>query len=523
LVTPLTNSIALDINRVGGGLSDQSTDPIPYATEIFDSGTPVIPSGSQDYQVVKYTVSGNITKPFTVKFALTGATFSGDTHLVVAPRDNRAVGATVGVVSYCEDISGTAGSYAIGVGTDPTNAAQSSCMVGDGTELYLAFKMASASLKNAGDEVKMTASFVAKDTGEAVNPAITIPVAKAVKAVNVTVEPEMGGAVYVSAGSGAKEFVTKDQSTFQGDTAYVSSSEARIGYIKVTSNKAVDAGGSNTYALGNKNATDATKADNATLTITSGQFAASPGGVGATGKAYIKPVSGSDMDAAFPLENPQTAKWVINDTQLKGMMDNTATADVVERSEIRIRANGSDAINIEESPPSAELAVKLDSLTPAATITVEPTLLRRIPLDGKICWVYNVPSPGDGVADLLSVRVTNDSRYEGKLTATLYSEDGTEVFLNRNLLGLITGTAVVGTGEEAKLKAGATVRLSSKDIADIAELPAGWPGERKVMKIQSEIADMEVLTLLRYAPNANLQPQSNISTGVTGSSCTPKK
>jgi hypothetical protein len=521
-----------NINRVDGGNALIATpeteatnaeDPIVYATEVFASGTPVIPSGTDDYQVVKYTISGDIIKNFKVTFALTGASFSGSTYLAVGNSSTATGSPCVGT-----GVSGSAGVYTVTVDTD-ASALTNSCSINDGTELYLAFKMASASLKNAGDEVTMKASFVGVlNVNEIPNPTREVTVAKAAKGANVTITSEAGGQVYISAASGAKEFVSKDDSTFQGDTAYISGDEVQIGYVKIVSAaQATDQTGEALFTLGNTNATDATKSDNATLTITSGQFAASPGGVGAVGKVYID--AGTAIEAAFPLADAQTATWSLNKDQLKSI----ATLDTTvypNGAPIKIKINGSDAVNVEDADPSAEMIVKLDSLTPSSTITVPITTLRRIPLDGRVCWVYNVPSPGDGVADLLSVRITNDSKYDGMVTGTLYPEIGGEPdFTAVNLLSMIAADAADPRsqvlsldGTDVVLKAGNTIRLAAEDIAKAGGL-TDWLGERKVLKIQSEISDLEVMTLLRYAVDSAKQPQSNVSTGVTGSSCIPKK
>jgi hypothetical protein len=343
----------------------------------------------------------------------------------------------------------------------------------------------------------------------------------------VSITPELGGQVYVSAADEAKLFISKDDSTFTGNTAFISDQEVKIGYVKVTpGSSVVDVTGSTVFTIGNTNPTDSTKSDTAVLTISTGQFAASPGGVGATGKAYID--AGSAIDAAFPLTDTKTAKWNLTAAQLKAIA-NLNTTTYPNGAPIKIKVDRSNTINVEDAVPTADMTVTLASLTTPATETLTGVQLRRIPLDGKVCWVYNVPSPGDGIADLLSVRITNDSKRAGKITGSLYPEaGGTEDFTGENLLTLIAANTsdprsqvLSIEGTDAVLNAGATIRLSAQDIADIGKI-ASWAGERKVLKIQSTIPELEVMTLLRYAVDATKQPQSNVSTGVTGSSCIPE-
>jgi hypothetical protein len=508
-----------NVNRIHG---DTGIIGIQYATEVLSSSSAVIPwgrtAGTDDYQVAQYIISGAINKKFTATFALTGASFSGPVHVIVYPGDGVCTAAKANTNPVTVTASGAQAIVTVPV---------ASCSISDGTNIYLAYKLTSITAKNAGDAVTMTASFKeATGTGEIPNPTRTLTVVKATKGAEIGITPELGGEVYISASSGATEFTTKDPSTFQGNTAYVSDDEVIIGYVKITPNTAVyDVTGSTVFTIGNKNS-DGTKADTAVLTISSGQFGASPGGVGAAGKVYID--VGSPIDALFPLADTETATWNLSDTNLKAIASLSATT-YPYGAPIKIKANRADTINLVETDPTADMTVTLASLVTPSTETITGAVLRSFSLDGRVCWVYNVPSPGDNVADLLSIRITNGSTRQGVVTGTLYPQAGGDPDPNLtavNLLEAIIADATDTRGEvlsldgtEVALNAGATIRLSADDIAKIAG--STWEGTRKVLMIQSTIPELEVMTLLRHTKDATTQPLSNVSTGVTGSSCVP--
>jgi hypothetical protein len=386
--------------------------------------------------------------------------------------------------------------------------------------MYLAYKIANAAATlKAGGTIQMTATVTGTGDSPAIplNPTYTIDVARSAKSTDIKVNPEAGGQVYIATAGGSTSFVTKDPSTYQGTSAYLSESEVQIGYIKINQSQASDMSGVKFYGITDK--------DTATLTITDGQFAASPGGVGATGKPYI--LAGGTIDATFPLADATTASWTLTSANLQAIAD-VSPVDYPNGAPIIVRVDGTNEINVEETEPEASMTLTLGSLTPVGTVEIPATTLRRIPYDGKVCWVYNVPSPGDNVADLLSIRITNDTRYPGAINGTLYPEaGGTPDFENVNLLSsILADTADPRSqvlsldGTDAVLAPGATIRLSADDISKVAGNT--WAGERKVLRIQSELSDLEVMTLLRYAVDSTKQPQSNVSTGVTGNSCTPK-
>jgi hypothetical protein len=547
LVAPVTM-----INRVDGGehakdfKTQGATEPaaqvdkeypltsaVVYASELFTSGNPVIPSGTEDFQVVKYVVGGDIVKKFNISFELSGgAQFSGaylalDEAGTAAPTLGPA---KIGCVSGSP--SGAIAKYTVTVDTNPTAsaAAGASCSIRDGTEIYLAYRMSGvATTLKAGGTIEMTAKVTGDNPAVPLNPTRTIPVATSISASKVEVVPELGrlGYVFVSTADDNKLFVDKSPATETGDTPFISDELVTIGYVKVTSKDAVDATGRTLFALGSTG-------DAGTLEITNGQFSASPGGVGAKGSVYID--AGGAIEAISPLEENSTkAKWALTASNLKSISDTSAVAGS-KGAPIKVKVDRSSEIkdvNTEVGQaPVANMTITPNGQT--SSIAVGPSELRRIPRDGKTCWVFNVPPP-DGNLDLLSVRITNDTAKAGSLTGTLYPEAGGDPpvpdALNVNLLAKIALDAadsrnkVIEMVNDASgtpvpaLKGGSTIRLSSKDIADAGDV-ASWTGERKVLKIKSEISELEVMTLLRYGGEDPLKaPQSNVSTGVTGNSC----
>jgi hypothetical protein len=407
-----------------------------------------------------------------------------------------------------------------------------SCSIGDGAEIQLKFKLANVAtaLKTPGSKIEMTMKLTGTGPVVPLNPTRTIPVAVSKAASKTEILPEMArlGYVFVSVSDGSKLFVDKSPASETGDSPYVSDELVKIGYVKITSQNAFNATADKLFVLGDKTG------DKATFSITNGQFRASPGGVNAAGVVYID--AGSTINALSPLEDEgTTAKWTLTSSDLKNIATKSDQEDDFGEKKgapIMIKAdrlNEINDINVESGTgPSAEMAVTPDGQT--AAIAVGPVELRRIPRDGVTCWVYNVPPPA-GNLDLLSVRITNDTSLAGALIGTLYPQEGgdTPDFTNLNLLTKITANAsdernsliemvTDSSGvSQPGLKGGATIRLSAKDIADAGGVD--WTEGRKVLKVTSQISELELLTLLRYGTASAEQAQSNISVGATGKAC----
>jgi hypothetical protein len=464
--------------------------PVVYASEIFGSGTPTtgLPSGVDSYHVAKYVLSGLISKNFTVTFTLAGASFNA-AHLGIR-------NPTAATVCGAGITPGTTGSFTIDV---------AACVVEDGSELYLLYKLTGVS--QTTPEVIMTASFKGTTAAEIPNPSRTLPVVKLTSGINVSIEPEVGGFTYVSSASDNLEFISTD--TTGTSKAYQSPDEVQIGYLKLISKEAVKDDGNTAYSFGGPAVTDATGKvleDTAVLTITNGQFAASPGGGVASGKVYL--YAGTPIDAVSPTE-ATTATWNLSGIQL-GTMSSWVN-DPLKPSEkgvvpIRIKANGLTEINDVDADPEASITVTLGSTPTAKPITATGTLL-RIPRDGKTCWIHNVPAPD--ALDAMTIRITNNAvTASAKIVGTLYHEDGTSDDL----------TSVTLVEEIAP---GATVVLTSDDIKTLGGGSVTWnPAERRVLKLTSSIPTIEVFNLLRG--RGAKQPMTNVSTGARGVDCIPR-
>jgi hypothetical protein len=400
----------------------------------------------------------------------------------------------------------------------------------DGTNIYLAFKLTNvAATLKAGGNIDMTAKITgtgadANNPAIPLNPTRTITVATSIPAAKAEIIPELGklGHIFVSTTDNNTLFIDKSPSSLiGGDSPFISDELVQIGYVKITSKYGTNATAKKFLSLGQTG-------DKGTLSITNGQFAASLCG-GKKGCVYID--AGGPIEAT-PITDQYVASWALTDSQLKNISDVSAVAGS-KGAPIKIKVDRTTTINdidVEKGQaPVSEMSVTLAGQT--APVTVGPVDLRRIPRDGKTCWVYNIPPP-DGNLDLLSVRVTNDTARAGVLTGTLYPQEGgdTPDFTNVNLLTAIAADATDTRNEVIELvtdssgasvpalKGKATIRFSADDIAKAGGI-ASWTAERKVLKIVSQISEMEVMSLLRYGVDATKQPQSNVSTGVTGNSC----
>jgi hypothetical protein len=354
----------------------------------------------------------------------------------------------------------------------------------------------------------VTISAEVKKGATVVGLASPIVVAESAQGANFTLKPESGGLVYITAASGNKEFSSTDIGG-----AFESATEVKIGYIEYDPGNAKSTDGSNAFTIG----TD--PADVATLVIDNGQFSASPAGA-SQGKVYLKEL---DATAAITVTGAnQTATWNLNNTQL-----NTLTGAGI--ATIAIRVDGQTEIKDTEGgeDPTGTLTVTMGTAKTPVSDAPIVSALRRIPYDGKVCKVFNIPSP-DGAADILSLRITNDSDQIGKVTGTLYNEAGEAIGKVLDLLGghidytksPPVDRATLGLADPLQLQPRETVILTSKNIATVFG-QTSWAGERWVLEIQSTIPRIEVFNLLRNVENITLQPLSNVSAGADGVECSP--
>jgi hypothetical protein len=497
---------------VGGN----ATTGVTYAAEVFRGTTTpdLIPSATTDFQAVCYKVSGDISPGVTVDFKVTGASFDTTTG-------NWAFG--MGSVSNvagggCATATGTVAAATATL----TLPSKETCLVADGAPLCLVYHLTGTSaLKDAGKTVTISAE---TKTGKSIiGLADPITVATSAQGAKFSLLPEPDGAVYIAATTGNKEFISTDGEVAAAaamtdqPTAFKSSTEVIIGYVKYESNAAVGRTGSGVFNL------ELDVANAATLVVTDGQFSASASGT--TGRVYLG--TGAVANTVEKVSDKWTATWNLGNTQLKQLASATN-----QYTPILVKVDGLTKIeDTLDADPLGTFTVTLGTAKTPLMDQPASSSLRRIPYDGKVCKVFNVPSP-DGAADALSLRITNDSDATGTITGTLYNEAGEP---KGEVLDLLKGhidytksppETRISIGDDGSvnllelLGPRETVILNSKNIAAVFG-QTSWPGERWVLEIQSTIPKIEVFNLLRNVENITLQPLSNVSAGADGVECSP--
>jgi hypothetical protein len=511
------------VGGTGDVLKTVGGDAIAYAAEVFKGTTPtpdMIPSGSSDFQAICYTVPGDIqpATAFSLSFNISGAA----QFLTTA---NYFMGTINGGTKGCSDTA-LGGTYKITASStamllDATPSA--SCTIGDGANICLLYKLTSTSgLKEAGKNVQISATL--KKGVATIGSAAPITVAESKQGGTFSLVPETDGKVFIATSTENKEFtstdgLTADDNPADDETAYRAANEVTMGYVKFESQAVVDRTGSTAFALG-------ATGDEGTLVIANGQFSASPAGASA-GKVYLK--NGAASATVENANDEWTATLKLDNTQLNLLT--TGTSPIY--TPILLRVDGQSPINdtVGGNDPIGTLTVTMG--TAKTPISDQPitSSLRRIPFDGKVCTAYNIPSPV-GAADMLTIRITNDSDRTGTILGTLYDQDGNAIGTAVDLLtghkdythdsvnGVARSTVVT---DPSILQQRETIILTSKNIAEAFGIDpkVGWPGKRYVLKILSTIPRIEVFNLLRNTESVSLQPLSNVSTSAKGVECSP--
>jgi hypothetical protein len=532
-VLPLTGA------KVVGGVASTTGAPderVVYASEIFRGTVPdMLPTatgtadtdGSNAFQVVCHTISGVIKGDFTVNFNISGAQFANPTIATGSNPTSPWAFAINGFSSPTPNECGTKlkGTYGASTMKLDVPASLASCTLEDGAQVCLVYKLGSTSaLKTPGTTVTISTQITQAGGGNYGTGGPVI-VAESKQGANFTLESELSGEVYITASSGNKEFSAPNG--FGGST-FISATESRIGYIKYKpADNAKSKNGSAAFSLGDDTA------DAATLVIENGQFSASPGGSSA-GRVYLSGVSDAIAAITVTGEN-QTATFNLDSTKLEQMTTLQSFGTFTETEHytpIVLKVDGQTEIKDTEGgdDPQGKLTVTMGTAKTNISDTEITSALRRIPYDGKVCTVYNIPSP-TSAADVLTLRITNDSDQAGAIRGTLYNEAGEEIETALDLLaGHLDYTknppldrATLGFADPLQLQPRETVILTSVNIATVFGIDPkeGWPGERYVLKILSTIPRIEVFNLLRNVENITLQPLSNVSSGATGVECSP--
>jgi hypothetical protein len=502
------------------------TSGIIYASELFAGSTNkdtfVVPNDQTDYTTasnyraaVQYEVKGRIDRGFELTFTLDNAKFASKPYPSLATNAGNAISidqSTACSATGCElkssnfKDSGKKVVFSVDASTSP--------YLTDGAIFGLMYNLTGAgTLDTQGNEVKMTAKLALPfpNDGTLVESTETVTVAKSKKATSVSITP----ATTASEGK-LRISVATNNTKFSGNgTGFISASQGVIGFLKLTSETGVkNQTGYKDWAIGDTEKAgwqteSSAKVVYSTLQITNGQFAASKTGSG--GKVYINTDGTNASAIAADSVDETNAIWNLSDTALKSLATSTSPAEII------VQADGTNQINTAaESAPTAVMTIQYVA-TKGKTVS-ESVELRKIPLDGSRCTVYNVP-PTSAKSDILNLRITNPTSSSGTLTAYLYAGDdkaggtlGDTIFENEDLLskaGIVT--KVLG-----KLSPWETIRLGSADIEKIAK----WEG-RGVMIITSTLPKLEVYTLMR--PSASTpgipRPLSNVSVGAAGSAC----
>jgi len=311
----------------------------------------------------------------------------------------------------------------------------------------------------------------------------------------VTLSSIEAGKLAIAVSTGSTQFSGEMGSGY----GFVSNTVAQIGSLTVKDgqNSAVMEDGVNAFKI-KGTGTATVLADNSKLKVTGGQFQASRN---SPGKVFINATSGTsqaNISADFVTQDSAgdwSALWNLDSTEMASI----ATASPAY---ISIQTDGVAEVNTVENAPHGAFTIDFNNAA-YKDITVEGDL-RKISKDGTVCTVYQIPPPSTTTgADLMSIRITNDSSIAAKITGTLYDMDGT-----------ILGTANTGL-DAAELPPGATLRIDSNKLA--AAFGVTWK-TRAVLKITSILPQMEVMALIRQQ-GIPFAPLSNISTGAKGTSC----
>jgi len=383
--------------------------------------------------------------------------------------------------------------------TNPTNLTLYS-----NDQLMMLYKLTDlGALATTGETVKMTAEMRMPTLGVMVNPTRQITVAKSAQAVTGNIVP-LAPTVLISVSSKSTQFSGEGE-------AFVNAYAANIGKLTLKDARGMSTDipmkedAVNPFSIGTN-----VLASGSVLTVTYGQFSASQA---LPGKVFVKGVSpgGAEISAdqvTTDVDGNWTAIWNLDSTDL-----NTILADA-KGAYIGMRVDGNTSINsnTNDQNPHAKLDLDFDN-TAYQDKSVEGDLL-RIAKDGTTCIIYVVPPHNPDVpADVLNIRITNDSSIADIPKGTMYDVDGNVLFAGQDLF-------------ETPLGPGATAYLTNEKLNQFVE-DAGnkWPtddGKRRTMlRIESTISKLEVLALVRQrnAAGGAIGPLSNLSVGATGTSC----
>ena len=508
-------------------------DGIRYASELFGSsvgvpalpsttGTPATPRAKVTYTVGTAEIKGaDSSDKLVVKFE-----FPGGEKFAEHPTLNfvNVGGTCTGPISTPNSTpteGGTNNSYVI----FKVDTSTTTLCVEAGDELELLYRVAGVT---ADATVTMQASLQADSplVNKDVTRTATVILPSA-PAIEIDLKPQLSGWVKIDVNNDEKKFV--GDSTTLG--AYQDEFKAEIGTILVKNlsvTAAATTAAQDDYKVMESTGaaefkfTGATTGDTVVSTslnkleITGGQFNAST----ASGMVYIDIDNDNLYDSttdpvAVVDAATNTATFKLSDAH----MNTLATAN--DFRAIRMQVNGTTPINIVEVPPHGTFTVDFkQGENVGDTYGVEGHVkeadLLQIKRNGTVCWILNVHKgestmpadyPGPNAPDKpyknpfgSSIRISNTTGVDGKLTALMYDKDGTQ----------LAGGLLLDP-----IKPGITEVFDAWRLRDIYGIGA-WSG-RAALVISSTLSKMEVMSLLRHEPGG---PLTNVSIGAGGASCT---
>ncbi|EDN70279.1 secreted protein [Beggiatoa sp. PS] len=492
-----------------------SSEGITYGSHLFgsSSGSLVLPDNTEDADrraAVIFEIEGTINFDYQFEVELSNGAKFNDAPILVfqngssVSADGNPGDADVQNVSCANK---NACSWTITVNSE----------LQDKDVFYLAYNLVNVSaLETPGETIKMTSNWTNISSGD---PARNLEATLATSRDPLTVTLNAGteNTTRISVSTNNTEFTTN--STVTTEPEYVDANQAVFGYLTIKNNSDVSAADGTEWSLGenNKAGFNADDGIETTLTIDSGQFAASL--TESSGSVYIGKRNADDSItriAAATSVTSTTAIWELSDSDLKAITIDTLTeTDTTGRRVIIIETDGSNPVNVEENPPEATLVI--DYVIGQQDVTYGPTEMTAFRQDGTRCWVYNVPPPStEGVADNLNLRITNDSSsVSGTILGTLYPMGGESTGLTNPVF-----TSVNLLGEGVELGPYQTEHLTADEISALGgDTPYVWweAGNRRgSLLITSTLPKLEILVLMRDSTTKIL---TNLSTGAHGSAC----
>ncbi len=513
---------------------DVPTDGIIYSTHLCGtSPSPIVlPTSANDdvYAVASFEIIGEIADEVYVRAYLENAKFSGTADKpILIYQDNNPVPPGPGVIGNGKVNITKPGNGAIGT---PEKCDSNWCRwivrpqtnkkLQHGDKMYIYYQLTSlVDCDVDGTQVKMTmklgSQFIEDLMGQ---DDVVVATFKDPFPTSGNFEPGTDPTIKISSEDEFKLFTSDSTSS----TELLGPDQVVIGYLILKRIEDVMAeDGVTEWFLGNTTlgvegleaGYDEDDQIETILTITNGQFAASQTG-SSGGDVYLQITNPANLNISAEEVTATDATWHLSDGELNQIVGAFEDPNGQKKIPIVIKVDGDTSIlndTGEDALPEATLIIDYKKADSQKDVTYGPGELRRFTADGISCWIYSVPNAT--AKDQFNLRITNDSTVDGTVRGTLYGLDGSSIFSKQPLLG------VDANGDEVELKAGATVRLTADDLANLPGGPYNWNG-RGIMNVTSTLSRLEMLVLVREktgASNANVRPLTNMSVGAHGNSC----